>query len=563
MVQTGFDDSILVPGRSRAGRGVNLRAAGVLWVLLTATPAAALLLAWNPSQWVWGLALLAAYAVVLLALARWLFVKPLREGLGRRRLQRDMAVAASDAARAQLRAVLENMDDGFFILGSDWRVEYANPRAVELMEAAGPVHPGVGFWELVPDEKAAPGRAERCRAEVAAGRHCSLEDFHELHERWLELRVFPTGLGIGALVRDVTLRHHLLAELHERERRYRELFEANPNMMWIYDARTLRFLAVNDAAISQYGYSREEFLSMRLTDIRPMDDRGGLGSALEEEEGMAFLGDAPRIWRHEAKNGRPILAEVTRHPIVFQGCAALLAMVADVTARLASESRLRDRQSRMARQLGDATRSAAVHERIARGLLQTATLCEHLRQRTSRLLELQRGDVPSRTRMDLSEMAHAEITQLRLRDPQRRVHVEIEPGLVCEGDAVQVRELVRELLGNAWAFTRDRVHAWIRIGRSEDSPERFFVSDNGCGFEDAVQGQLFLPFERSHAEGVHAGHGLGLALARAVAERHGGRVWAESRRGQGSTFFFELAPPSGDAAPLVQEVVIDSAVPVD
>lgn len=562
MVHPNFDDSILVQRGLRTRRGVNLRIAGFAWVVSTAMPAMAVLLLWNPSGWGWATLFMAAYVALLVAAAHWLFVKPLREGLGRRRLQRDMAVAATDAARAQLRAVLEHMDDGFFTLGSDWRIEYANPRAVELMERAGPVHPGRDFWELVPDEKAAPGRAARCRAEVAAGRHCTLEDYHAVHERWLELRVFPTGLGVGALVRDVTLRHHLMAEVYERERRYRELFEANPNIMWIYDARTLRFLAVNDAAVAQYGYSRDEFLAMRLTDIRPPDDRPGLGAALQEEEGMAFLGDAPRIWRHQARNGRPLLAEVTRHPIVFQGCAAHLAMVVDVTARLASESRLRDRQARMARQLGDASRSAAVHERIARGLLQSADLCEPLRQRAARLLELQRGEAPLRSRVDLGQLAQAEITLLRLRDPQRRVHVEIEPDLLCDGEPAQLRELVRELLGNAWAFTRERVHAWIRVGRSEDAVDRFFVSDNGCGFEDAVQGQLFLPFERSHTEGAHRGHGLGLALARAVAEGHGGRIWAEARPGQGSTFYFELAPGGADA-PLVREVVIESALPLE
>jgi PAS domain S-box-containing protein len=364
-------------------------------------------------------------------------------------------------------------------------------------------------------------------------------------------------------VRDVTLRHHLVAEVYERERRYRELFEANPNMMWIYDSRSLKFLAVNDAAVAQYGYSRDEFLAMRLTDIRPPEDQARLAAALQEEEGMAFLGDAPRIWRHQAKNGRPILAEVTRHPIVFQGCAAQLAMVADVTARLASESRLRDRQSRLSRQLGEAARHAAVHERIARGLAEGGHLPEALRQRVARLLELSRGEVCEPRRIELSEVAQEEITALRLRDPGRRVHVDIEPHLACDGDPAQVRELIRELLANAWEFSRQRIHAWIRVGRCEEAPGRWFVSDNGCGFDSGLQGQLFQPFERSHSHAEHQGDGLGLALARAVAERHGGRVWAESRPGQGTTFFFELAPGCGGAAPHVQEVVIDSALPAD
>ena len=100
-------------------------------------------------------------------------------------------------------------------------------------------------------------------------------------------------------------------------------------------------------------------------------------------------------------------------------------------------------------------------------------------------------------------------------------------------------------------------------GRCEGAPGRYFISDNGCGFDAAQQGQLFLPFERNHSHPEHRGDGLGLALARALAERHGGRIWAESRPGQGSTFFFELAPQADGDAPRVQEVVIEPALPAD
>ena len=113
------------------------------------------------------------------------------------------------------------------------------------------------------------------------------------------------------------------------------LFSGNPQPMYIYDPKTLAFLDVNTAALVQYGYSREEFLGMRITDIRPVEDIPRvLESVRANPTALAFRG----AWRHKRKNGQVFEVEVTTQGILFAGHKATLASAQDVSAR-------RDRKS--------------------------------------------------------------------------------------------------------------------------------------------------------------------------------------------------------------------------
>src|SRR5439155_22801736 len=120
---------------------------------------------------------------------------------------------------------------------------------------------------------------------------------------------------------------------------YRALFDANPFPMWAYDVETLQFLAVNDAAVRHYGYSRDEFLRMSVRDVRPAEELARFESALETyRDSPDTITHRPR---HQKKNGEVIDVEVTGGPIVFQGRRARMATIHDVTERLRLEEELR------------------------------------------------------------------------------------------------------------------------------------------------------------------------------------------------------------------------------
>jgi PAS domain S-box-containing protein len=140
--------------------------------------------------------------------------------------------------------------------------------------------------------------------------------------------------------------------------------------------------------------------------------------------------------------------------------------------------------------------------------------------------------------VNLSAAAHDTLEGLHMRDASRRVHVEIEEGLVAHGDARLLRQVMENLLGNAWKFTAHATEAHIHVGRAEGNV--FFVRDNGVGFDMAYATKLFTAFQRLHSEAEFPGTGIGLATVRRIVARHQGRVWAESQPGQGTTFYFFL-----------------------
>ncbi len=147
--------------------------------------------------------------------------------------------------------------------------------------------------------------------------------------------------------------------------------------------------------------------------------------------------------------------------------------------------------------------------------------------------------------VDLSQMARAITGELQQSEPKRHVNFVIEDGLVAEADPNLTRVLLDNLMGNAWKFTRKEPHARIEVGTSpKQAIMTYFVRDNGAGFDMAYADKLFAPFQRMHRDVDFPGTGIGLATVRRVVERHGGRVWAESKVGQGATFSFTLVSSS-------------------
>lgn len=115
------------------------------------------------------------------------------------------------------------------------------------------------------------------------------------------------------------------------EEKYRRLFHDNPQPMWIYDLETLQFLEVNNAAINDYGYSKEEFLSMTLADIRPKED---LEAFYNNVLTTKLKYDRAGVWRHIKKNGEMILVSIVSHEIDHEGKKARHVMISDVTEEL-------------------------------------------------------------------------------------------------------------------------------------------------------------------------------------------------------------------------------------
>ena len=153
----------------------------------------------------------------------------------------------------------------------------------------------------------------------------------------LVLTVILLGTA-AALMRADEKRRSSEKGLRTAEEKYRLLFESSPLPMWVVDRESLRYLAVNDAAVEHYGYSRDEFLSMNIRQLRPAEDAARVQQALPKENaGLERMG----IWRHLKKDGTVLSVDIATHTLTFEGRSAWLVLAYDVTDRLRAEEALR------------------------------------------------------------------------------------------------------------------------------------------------------------------------------------------------------------------------------
>jgi PAS domain S-box-containing protein len=133
-------------------------------------------------------------------------------------------------------------------------------------------------------------------------------------------------------------------ELQQSTEQYRLIFEKNPNPMWVFAWDTLAFVAVNEAAIKQYGYSREEFLGMTIAKIRPLEEVARFMDVRNERRDCRLEQlSAAGVWKHRRKDGSVLDVEVTTNPIQFLGQAASLVLANDITARDRAQNDLEQR----------------------------------------------------------------------------------------------------------------------------------------------------------------------------------------------------------------------------
>jgi PAS domain S-box-containing protein len=347
------------------------------------------------------------------------------------------------------------------------------------------------------------------------------------------------------------------------EERYKMLFLKSPLPRWIYDEESLRFLEVNEAAVRMYGYSQEEFLQLKLTDIRPQEDVDGLLAELREVHNNSS--DYPTGHRrHLRKNGEVMEVEVTVHPVELDGRRARMVAVVDVTERRRHERQLEELNTDLAKRARELAVSNAELERFA--YIASHDLQEPLRMVSSFLQLLQKrykgqldekadqyihyavdGSERMKTLiMDLLEYSRvgtgkegfdwvdcgrvvAEVRDVfRERIMAVRAILEIGPLPRVWGDRVQLVQLFQNLVSNALKYASDEPPV-IQIAAEERAAVwEFSVADNGIGIDPAFFDKIFIIFQRLHNRNEYSGTGIGLAICKKIVERHGGRIWVES-----------------------------------
>jgi light-regulated signal transduction histidine kinase (bacteriophytochrome) len=143
--------------------------------------------------------------------------------------------------------------------------------------------------------------------------------------------------------------------------------------------------------------------------------------------------------------------------------------------------------------------------------------------------------------VDLSEQARTIMDELKNTASERKVEMKIQEKMRVSGDPLLLRQLLENLLGNAWKFTSKNSSARIEFGSiQKDGEKTFFIKDDGAGFDMKYVNKMFIPFQRLHSVEEFSGNGIGLAIVRRIVDRHGGKIWAEGEVGKGATFYFTL-----------------------
>jgi PAS domain S-box-containing protein len=261
-------------------------------------------------------------------------------------LESQVAEIAKPVVSAQedcsfLRAVIENLPFEVWVCSADGRYVLQNA----LDKAYWGNNTGKTVNELTdwPEETLAQWKAGDQRAFKGEQIRDEGERMVNQEKRYYSAFVGPIRAGdailgiVGATI-DTTERVQAEIALRSSEERYRLLFENNPSPMWVFDIESLAFLAVNDAAVRHYGYSRQEFLSMTLKDIRPPEDISALLEDLKSDK--SSLGER-NIWRHLKKDGTLIDVEITSQIFDWAGRPAGLILATDITEGKRIEAALR------------------------------------------------------------------------------------------------------------------------------------------------------------------------------------------------------------------------------
>ena len=376
----------------------------------------------------------------------------------------------------------------------------------------------------------------------------------------------------------LSARERAEAERQRFEKLLNSVVENNPVMIFLKDAKELRFVLFNKAAETITGYTREAVIGKNDYDLFPTEEADFFTAKDREVLAQRAAVDIAEEGIHTKHQGLRLLHTRKMALLDPDGTPQyLLGVSEDITERKRAEESIRRLNAELQNQsiqLQAANKeleafsysvshdlraplrsidgfSQALLEDYAdkldeegkNNLQRVRASSQHMAQLIDDLLKLSRVTRSEMRRepVDLTAMAHALAADLQSTAPERQITFIIADGLVAQGDTALLRIAMENLLDNAWKYTSKHPGAQIEFGFSRNNGQSaYFVRDDGAGFDMTYADKLFGAFQRLHSVTEFKGTGIGLATVQRIIRRHGGRVWAEAKVNQGATFYFTL-----------------------
>ncbi len=481
--------------------------------------------------------------------------------------------------RNKLKNILDKMNDGVYIVNKEYDIEYVNPVLIKEFGYPGDKKCYEYFNDL-------ENPCEWCKnREVFDGKTTQWEWFSQKVGKTFSIFETPVNNPDGStskmeVFHDITVLKKTEHELRESEDKFKYIFDYSTTGKSI--TQPSGEFHPNKAFIEMLGYSEDEIQDKKWQDITHPDDI----ELTQREINYLISGEKDTVRfnkRYIKKDGSVLWVDLssTMRRDADGKPAYLLTSLVDITARKKAEEEILKLNENLEaivkvrtaqllesnKELESFSYSVSHDLRAPLRALDGFSLAiledysdkldaegkKHLNrireasQKMANLIDamltLSRVTKAALNlkQVDLSEIAGFILSDLGKFDPKRKVKWNIQPGIMLNADPVLIKNVMENLLVNAWKFTSKHPSAFIEVGTLKENGDAvYFVRDDGAGFDMNYATKLFGAFQRVHSSADFEGTGIGLATVHRIINKHGGRIWAEGKPEGGATFYFTL-----------------------
>ena len=493
--------------------------------------------------------------------------------------QRKIAELEVHKAFEEKNTILESIGDAFFAVDRDFTVTYWNKEAEYELNTKREDILNRKLWDVFGDAVDLEF-GHQYRNAMKTGETVTFEAYYPGEKKWFEVSVYPSDMGLSVYFKDVSQRRTIEERIRQSNERFEKVTEATNDAIWDWDIETNHsYWGKGFNTIFGYDLERQVTNLKAWTKYIHKEDLKKVMDSLDAVIQDASRSNWQQEYRYQKKSGG--YAFVMDRGVVIRGKSGkairMVGAMSDITQRKTFEESLQKLNEKLDLRAEQLAISNADLEQFA--FVASHDLQEPLRMVTGFLSQLDRKythvlddkgrqyihfavDGAKRMRqiildilefskvgrqeiagekIDLNKLMHETIaihgTVIEERDA--KIHVEFLPTVFSQ--KAPLLQVFQNLIGNALKYTHKDVKPEISVTVSETKAEwTIAIRDNGIGIDAAYFEKIFVIFQRLHAVDEYEGTGMGLAIVKKIIDNLGGKIWLESKEGQGSTFFFTL-----------------------